>query len=148
MISETDRFKRLMAIVLFAMSSSCASKEPRVERIDGSQVVQLPLKFESMSGMRDGESVTAAPLFANGGESVRMTLRIRLGPPITFVSGEYRADVGGQTSEGRVVCDSLSFLGGQNALPSVGGIFRLQDANGHTVYRVSLPPTPITRRSN
>ena len=127
------------------MNSGCANKEARVERIDGGQAIPLSLKLESMSGTRDGESVTAAPLFSNGVDSVRMDLDLRLGPPITFVSGSYRADVGGHTSEGPVICDSLSFQGGQTALPSVGGLFRLQDSDGHTVYRVSLPSTQIFR---
>jgi hypothetical protein len=43
-----------------------------------------------------------------------------------------------------VVCDSLSFLGGQTALPSVGGVFRLTDAKGGTLYRVTMPPTQIS----
>jgi len=73
-----------------------------------------------------------------------MDLQVRLGPPIIFVSGSYRADFGGYRSEGPVICDSLSFLGGQTALPSVGGVFRLQDSAGHTIYRVSLPATQTT----
>ena len=133
-----------LAVLLFAMTSGCANKEARVERIDGSQAVAVPLKLESMAGTRDGESVTAVPFFTNGADSVRMDLQVRLGPPISFVSGTYRADVGGHMNEGPVICDSLSFQGGQTALPSVGGVFRLQDSNGHTVYRVSLPATQTT----
>jgi len=130
--------------LIFAMTPGCANKEPRVERIDGGQAVQLPLKLESMPGTRDGGSVTAAPLFTNDTDSLRMDLQIRLGPPIVFVSGSYRADFGGHSSQGPVICDSLSFFGGQSALPSVGGVFRLQDSAGHTIYRVSLPATQTT----
>jgi hypothetical protein len=126
------------------MTSGCASKEARIERIDGSQAVPLSLKLESMAGTRDGESVTAAPLFTDGTDSLRMDLHVSLGPPITFVSGSYRANVGGRTTEGSVTCDSLSFLGGQTALPSVGGVFQLQDSQGHAVYRASLPATQTT----
>lgn len=130
--------------LIFAMTPGCANKEPRVERIDGGQAVQLPLKLEAIPGTRDGGSVTAAPLFTNATDSLQMDLQVRLGPPIIFVSGSYRADFGGYRSEGPVICDSLSFLGGQTALPSVGGVFRLQDSAGHTIYRVSLPATQTT----
>ena len=133
-----------IAVLLFAMTSGCASKEAHIERIDGGQAIPLSLKLESMAGTRDGESVTAAPLFTDGTDSLRMDLHVSLGPPITFASGTYRADRGGRTTEGPVICDSLSFLGGQTALPSVGGIFRLQDSTGQTVYRVSLPATQTT----
>jgi hypothetical protein len=140
--------QRLFISFLLVLISACVNTDSRVERIDGSQSVQLPLKFESMFGGRDGESVRAEPVFTNGADSIRMNLYVRLGPPISFVSGNYRASVGGQTREGSVVCDSLSFLGGQNALPSVGGVFRLQDSNAQTVYRVRMPPTPITHSNS
>ena len=126
------------------MTSGCADKEARVERIDGSQAIPLSLKLKSIPGTRDGEFITAAPFFTDSTDSLRMYLQVRLGPPITFVSGSYRAEFGGHTSEGPVISDSLSFLGGQTSLPSVGGVFRLQDSNGHTVYRVALPATQTT----
>src|SRR3954463_2126449 len=129
-------FLSAIGVALLAIAAACANKEPRIERMDGSQAVLLPLKLASMSGTRDGESITAAPLFTDGAESVRVDLHLSLGPPITFVSGSYRAEVGGRTNEGPVICDSLSFQGGQTALPSVGGVFRLQDSNGLTLYRV------------
>jgi hypothetical protein len=136
-----------LGFLLFS-ASACGEKEPRVERVDGSQSSQLPLKFESMFGMRDGEAITAQPLFKDGMDSVQLEVHVRLGPPIAFASGTYRANIGGHMSEGPVVCDSLSFLGGQNALPSVGGTFRLQDnASGHTVFRITMPATPITRHN-
>jgi len=140
---------RILIALLVVMLSACANKEYRVDRIDGAQSVRLPLKFESMFGMRDGASVVAEPVFTEGVNAVRMTLHVRLGPPITFASGSYQATIGDQTLEGPIVCDSLSFLGGQNSLPSVGGVFRLQDnSTGRTVYRVTMPPTPITRRNS
>jgi hypothetical protein len=154
-VTEPLRLERMktgmqsvLMIVLLAIMPACVNTEYRVERIDGNQSVQLPLKFDSMFGMRDGESVTATPVFADGSDTVRMTLHVHLGPPITFVSGNYQASVGGRASEGSVVCDSLSFLGGQNALPSVGGIFVLRDSNGRSLYRVKMPATPIARRGS
>ncbi|HEY2382416.1 MAG TPA: hypothetical protein VGK48_14655 [Terriglobia bacterium] len=131
--------------LLLAMFSGCANKEYRVERIDNGQVVRIPLKFESMSGMRDGELVRAVPVFTDGMDEIRLDIHVRLGPPILFATGAYNAKIGNQTSEGPIVCDSFSFQGGQDALPSVGGTFRLQDnATGRTIFRVTMPATPIT----
>jgi hypothetical protein len=137
--------RRILILLLAAAVQACGNKEYRVERIDNAQSVRLPLKFAFMVGVRDGELVRAAPVFKDGMDAMRLDLRVRLGPPITFVSGSYHATIGDRAMEGPVVCDSLSFLGGQNALPSVGGVFRLQDnSTGGTVFRVTMPPTPIT----
>jgi hypothetical protein len=138
--------KRILILLLAATVSACASKEYRVERIDGTQAVRMPLKFAFMVGMRDGDMVRASPVFKDGKDGLRLDLRVRLGPPITFAFGTYHGIIGDHEIEGAVVSDSLSFLGGQNALPSVGGVFRLQDnSTGRTVFRVTMPPTAITK---
>ncbi len=139
--------KRIVILLLAATASACANKEYRVERIDGTRSERLPLKFAFMAGMRDGDLVSAAPVFKEGKDGLRLDLRVRLGPPITFVAGSYHGTIGNRDIEGPVVSDSLSFLGGQTALPSVGGVFRLQDSStGRTVFRVSMPPTQITNQ--
>jgi hypothetical protein len=139
--------KRILILLVAATVSACANKEYRVERIDGAQTVPLPFKFAFMAGMRDGDMVLAAPVFKDGKDGLRLDLRLRLGPPITFVAGTYHGMIGDRAIEGPVVSDALSFLGGQNALPSVGGVFRLQDSStGRTVFRVTMPPTAITNQ--
>lgn len=139
--------KGSLILLLAATVSACANKEYRVERIDGTQSVRVSLQFAFMVGERDGELVRAAPVFKDGKDGLRLDLRVRLGPPITFVAGTYHGTIGNREIEGPVVSDSLSFLGGQNALPSVGGVFRLQDnSTGRTVFRVTMPPTPITKQ--
>ena len=136
---------RFIVLGLLLFAAGCANKEYRVERFDNGQSVRVPFKFESMSGMRDGEFVRAVPVFKDGMDVIRLDLHVRLGPPIAFVMGTYEARIGDQTTEGPIVCDSLSFQGGQNALPSVGGIFRLQDnSTGRTIFRIMMPPAPIT----
>ena len=97
-------------------------------------------------GVRDGESVNAEARFADGPDSLQMHIALNLGPPIQFKSGTYLATVGGHTAEGTVACESLTFLGGQAALHSVGGVFVLRDAGGRAAYRVTMPPTPIKHR--
>src|SRR5438093_13428293 len=136
------RFLAFMLLIL----TGCMKTDYRVERIEGTQSVSLPLKFDSFNGVRDGESVKAEALFVDGLDSVQLSIALSLGPPIQFKSGTYRATVGGQMAEGTVSCESLTFLGGQAALPSVGGVFVLRDAGGRAAYRISMPPAPIKRR--
>ena len=136
----------LFIAFIFLILTGCIKTDYRFERIEGTQSVSLPLKFDSLYGVRDGESVKAEARFADGDDSVRVNIALSLGPPIQFTSGTYQATVGGHTAEGTVACESLTFLGGQAALPSVGGVFVLRDAGGRAAYRLSMPPTPIKRR--
>jgi hypothetical protein len=46
--------------------------------------------------------------------------------------------------EGDVREESLKFLGGQGATPSVGGRFRLE-TNGETRWRVVMPTQPLKK---
>ena len=135
--------KRLFIASLLVILSGCVNSEFRFERIDAGQSSTLPLKFISMSGVRDGESVKAEAQFKEGQDSAQVDIQVRLGPPVQFVSGSYRANIEGRSSQGLVSCDSLSFLGGQAAAPSVGGVFVLKDSTNHPVYRITMPPTPI-----
>src|SRR5437867_12954892 len=110
----------LFIAFIFLILTGCMKTDYRFERIEGVQSVSLPLKFDSLYGVRDGESVRAEARFGDGHDSVQVNVTLSLGPPIQFKSGTYRTAVGGRTAEGTVACESLTFLGGQAALPSVG----------------------------
>lgn len=133
-------------LLLFVIIAGCVNTEYQFERVEGERPVSLPLKFDSLYGVRDGESVKAEARFTDGHDSANVNIALNLGPPVQFTSGAYLANIGGRNTEGTVVCESLTFLGGQASVPSVGGIFALKDASGRTVYRVTMPPTPIKRR--
>jgi hypothetical protein len=45
---------------------------------------------------------------------------------------------------GSVECPSLTFQGGQTALPNVGGVFVLKDRMNQPVYRIRVPATMLT----
>jgi len=128
----------LLVILLFA---GCANAEYRFERIESDKTVSIPMKFDSLYGARDGESVTAVARFSNGNDSAQMNVRLFLRPPAEFVSGTYRVTVDGKTVEGVVKCQSLDYQGGQGSVPSMGGKFVLTPG-----YRIILPSTPIKRR--
>ena len=139
--------RHLFIASLLAVATSCVNSEYRFERIDGGQATPLSLKFDSLYGVRDGDSVKAEARFSDGRDSAQVNINVRLGPAVQFASGSYRANIEGRNTEGSVSCDSLDFLGGQNALPSVGGVFILKDSTGHPLYRIRLPSTPMKRRN-
>lgn len=131
--------------LLFILMSfvGCANTDYRFERVDGEQAVTLPLKLDRIHGQRDGASVNAEARFADGADLVTMNIRIYLRPPAEFTSGTYQATIGGRRTSGSVECPSLTFQGGQTALPAVGGLFLLKDDQGRTVYRVRIPATEL-----
>ena len=136
---------RFFLVVALISLAGCASPEPRFERMNGEQAAALPLKLDGFYGMRDGERVNAEARFADGADLVTIKLKVFLRPPAEFSSGTYQGMIGGKMIMGRVECPSLTFQGGQEALPTVGGTFLLKDDQDRNAYRVKIPATTLTR---
>ena len=111
--------------------------------MDGEQAVTLPLKLDGFYGLRDGASVNVEARFVDGRDLVTMNISLYLRPPAEFRSGTYQAMIGGKMTTGQVECPSLTFQGGQTALPTVGGLYILRDDQNRPVYRVRIPTTPL-----
>ena len=131
------------AVVFFL--SGCANTNYRVDQLDGSNGMALPLKFDSVSGVRNGETVKAEVRFAQGADTILINLTLHLSPAAECRSADYRAVIGGKSTAGSVTCESLAFQGGQDA-PAIGGVFILKDTAGQPGYRVTMPSTQIQRR--
>jgi hypothetical protein len=123
----------------------CSSTSSRVERLDGTRATTLPLKFDSVSGVRNGDTVKAEVRFAVGNDNIQIYLMVHLSPGAECTSADYHAVINGKNSEGSVTCESLAFQGGQDS-PAIGGIFLLKDSSGSPEYRVSMPSTQMQRR--
>jgi hypothetical protein len=91
----------MLVFLLLILLAGCANSDYRFERSTGEAI---PLKLDSLIGMRDGETVTAEARFSNGGDSAQMNVRLFLRPPAEFVSGTYRMTLNGKTTEGEVEC--------------------------------------------
>jgi hypothetical protein len=135
-------------LLLFSLMCllGCMNTEDRFERIDGDKYVALPLKLDGLYGLRDGALVKAEARFVDGGDMVTMYMTLFLRPPAEFQSGTYQAVIGGKMNSGTVECPSLTFQGGQTALPTVGGVFILKDESNRPLYRVRIPATTLTGR--
>jgi hypothetical protein len=124
----------------------CMNTENRFERIDGDKYVALPLKFDGFYGVRDGALVKAEARFVDGNDMVTMNMTLFLRPPAEFQSGTYQAVIAGMMKSGSIECPSLTFQGGQTALPTVGGVFILKDESNRPLYRVRIPAMTLTGR--
>jgi hypothetical protein len=136
----------LVAALLLLASLACASSEYRFDHIEDGQTIRLPLKFDSLTGRRDGYNVTATARFSEGGDSAEINIVVFLRPPAEFTSGTYKTSIEGRSLSGSVQANSLTFLGGQASAPSIGGIFVLNNEAGRPAYRVTMPATPLQRR--
>ena len=137
---------RVLFFVTFTFIFGCARADYRFERIDGDKSVTLPLKFEGLFGVRDGALVKAQGRFMDGNDRAVMNISLFLRPPAEFQSGTYESVIGGKSNSGIVECPSLDFQGGQTALPTVGGVFVMNDANNRPLYRVRIPSTTLMPR--
>src|SRR4051812_37548035 len=124
---------RLPLFLILVSILGCANTEYRFERINGSQPMTLPFKFDGIHGIRDGASVKAEARFSDGVDVLTMNIALHLVPPPEFVAGTYEGNIGGKATAGRVECVSLTYLGGQADVPSVGGLFILKDQQDRPV---------------
>ena len=102
------------------------------------------VKSYAISGARDGANTHAVGTFTMAdGDHIRVELEVSYNPAPELASGRWQRE-GRRSGEGSVHAESLKFLGGQGATPSVGGRFRL-DQEGSPLMRVTMPVEPLGR---
>ena len=132
------------ALVLWSVA--CAPANPSLERFEETEWIALgPVVVQSMSGQRRGVDVEATGVFTMGEDRMTLSMTFVLGPPARFVEGRHRSRIGEEVFEGRVLAESVTFLGGQNTEPSLGGVFLFENPVDGVSYRLRFPPTLISR---
>jgi hypothetical protein len=139
---------RLLALLALPLISACANTEYKFEQMDRESAILLPLNLDGFYGLRDGATVNAEARFSGGNDSVIMSIVLFLRPPAEFRLGTFQGIIGGKAISGTVECPSLTFQGGQTALPTVGGIFILKVEDNAPSYRVTIPATQLGRRTS
>ena len=133
-------------LTLVLSTPACAPANPGLERFEETEWVELgPVVVESLSGQRRGADVEATGVFTLGQDRVTLSMNVVLGPPARFVEGRYSSRIGGEFFEGLLSAESVTFLGGQNAEPSLGGVFVFHHPVDGVRYRLRFPPTLISR---
>ncbi len=100
-------------------------------------------KLGTVGGTRDGDRLSVQALITDSASMLNLTMRFRIGTPTALEQGSWRWLRNGQVREGRIEARSVTFLGGQDGPPSIGGIFDLIGNSGSAQYQVNLPTTTL-----
>lgn len=131
---------RILALVIgfsFALSA-CGGKRPLLEDLSGKQNLAY-FKLHSLRGVRDGDRLEAQAVLSDSSSILALEMHFQVGSPTTLQSGTWRWTRRDAELTGSIRGKSVTFLGGQDGPPSIGGSFELLDASGSPAYKVNLP---------
>jgi hypothetical protein len=101
-------------------------------------------KIQSVTGVRDGDRMNAQVLISDSSSILTLDLHFAVGSPTTLQSGTWHWSRPNGLLGGTVSAPSVTFLGGQDGPPSIGGTFTLLVGSSEA-YRVNLPLTALPR---
>ncbi|MBZ5607087.1 MAG: hypothetical protein LAP38_02430 [Acidobacteriia bacterium] len=129
---------------LLLLTACSGSKRPAVEDLSKHENLSL-FRLQSLRGTRDGDRLAAQAMFSDTSSILTVDLRFAVGSPTRLESGAWHWTRDGRISNGAVSARSVTFLGGQDGPPSVGGVFELLGSAGTPLYRVNIPVTELKR---
>jgi hypothetical protein len=125
--------------------AGCGRSERRpLEDLSGHEDLS-GFKIQSIRGVRDGDRLAAQAVVSDSSSILTLDLHFAIGSPTTLESGTWRWSRPGGLLNGTVSARSVTFLGGQDGPPSIGGTFDLAGADD-SKYRVNLPLTVLPRQ--
>ena len=142
-ITLNARSKLLCCAVLFAACGG--AKRPAVEDLIARENLSL-FKLHSLRGTRDGDRLQAQAVFSDSSSILTMEMHFAIGSPTTLESGTWRWSRNNQMMSGGIAARSVTFLGGQDGPPSIGGTYDLRGSDGAARYRVTIPVTALPER--
>jgi len=136
--------QRRGVLILCVLLAGCArSNVPPLQDLSKHEDLS-GFKVQSVRGVRDGDRLAAQVLISDSSSILTLDLHFAIGSPTTLESGAWRWSRPGGLLSGVVTARSVTFLGGQDGPPSIGGTFELLAASG-AAYRVNLPVRALPR---
>ncbi len=120
------------------------SSHPLLEDLGGHADLRL-YQLATLRGTRDGDRLHAQALLSDSSSMLTLDLHLAVGVSTTLVNGSWRWARQNRLESGSSTARSVTFLGGQDGPPSLGGSFDLLEAGGPPRYRVNLPVTALRR---
>lgn len=130
---------------LLLLAACGGAKHPALEDLSGREDLSF-FKLGPISGTRDGDRLDARAIFTDSSSILTVDLRFVIGSPATLERGAWRWARQNIQSNGTVAARSVSFLGGQDGPPSIGGRFDLLGPDGAPRYRITIPLTELKTR--
>jgi hypothetical protein len=144
MMSERLTMRRCVLTFCFLLAG-CANRDRRpLEDLSGHEDLSR-FTLQAVHGVRDGDRMAAQVLISDSSSILTLDLHFAIGSPTTLESGTWRWSRSQRLLSGTVTARSVTFLGGQDGPPSIGGTFDITDAGGYGTYRVNLPLTALPR---
>jgi hypothetical protein len=135
--------RRSIAILCFLLAGCARSERRPLQDLSGREDLSR-FTIQSVRGVRDGDRLAAQVLISDSSSILTLDLHFAIGSPTTLQSGSWVWSRPGHLLNGTALARSVTFLGGQDGPPSIGGTFDLAGAAG-SVYRVALPLTVLPR---
>ena len=136
------------ALALFALVSviaGCGFGGSVVKDLTGDRDLSL-FKLQGVRGVRDGDRLDAQAVISDSSSVLSVDMHFAIGSPTKLTSGSWHWTRSGLSMEtGQMSERSVTFLGGQDGPPSIGGSFDLLSPEGTAVYRLTLPVTELKR---
>jgi hypothetical protein len=136
--------RRAFIILCILLAGCRGSQRPAVQDLANGADLSL-FKLQVLRGTRDGDRLAAQAMFSDTSSILTVELHFAIGSPTTLQSGTWKWSRSGNLQTGSVAARSVTFLGGQDGPPSIGGSFDLLGANG-AQYRVNIPLTELRQR--
>lgn len=100
--------------------------------------------IQSVTGVRDGDRLNAQVIISDSSSILTLDFHFFIGPQTTQRLSSWRWSRPDGLKSGMIAARSITFLGGQDDGPSIGGTFTLLEGSNET-YRVNLPLTVLPR---
>jgi hypothetical protein len=120
------------------------SKHPAVQDLSGREDLSL-FTLHAMHGTRDGDRLQTLATFSDSSSILTVEMRFAIGSPTKVESGTWRWSRNNQLQSGSVAARSVTFLGGQDGPPSIGGTYDLAGSDNTALYRITIPVTELKR---
>ena len=126
------------------MLAGCSRPDrPPLENLGSHRNVPY-VHIQSVRGVRDGDRLAVQVLLSDTSSVMSVDLHFAIGSPTRLESGTWRWSLPQDLLEGTVSERAVTFLGGQDGPPSIGGTFDLINGVGST-YRLTLTLTGLPR---
>jgi hypothetical protein len=132
-------------VVIFSLLIAACARSDRhpLQDLSGHEDLSR-FTVQSVHGVRDGDRLAAQVVISDSSSIVTLDLHFAIGSPTTLESGTWRWSRPSGLLNGTVVAPAVSFLGGQDDGPSIGGTFNLVNGSA-AAYRVTVPLTVLPR---